>query len=308
MLPDGVRVLERGWLSSNNILLTGRGGAALVDSGYVSQAQQTLALVAHALVAHALGGARLDRLVNTHCHSDHMGGNAALQRAHRCRTSIPAGEAPLIERWDEDALLLSYADQRAERFDFDDTFAAGDVLRLGDLDWQVIGAPGHDPHATMLYAPDERVLISGDALWENGFGIIFGALAGDATAFADTRATLEAIARLDVRTVIPGHGRVFTDAGAALERAFARLAGYEQDVGRVARHCAKVMLSFALLERRAMPVAEVEGYVARVPILRDINARHLGMTPRAFAQWLVGDLERAGALAQREGDLVSRGA
>jgi glyoxylase-like metal-dependent hydrolase (beta-lactamase superfamily II) len=303
LLPDGIRVLERGWLSSNNVLLLGRGSAALVDSGYVTHAAQTVALVAH-----ALGGARLERLVNTHCHSDHMGGNAAIQRAHGCRTSIPAGEAPLVERWDEEALLLSYADQRAERFRVDDTFAPGDVLRLGGRDWQVIGAPGHDAHATMLYAPDDRILLSGDALWENGFGVIFGALAGDAAAFADTRATLESIARLEVRTVIPGHGRPFGEVGAALERAYARLAGYEQDVTRLARHAAKVMLTFSLLERRSMPIAGLASYIERVPIMRDINARHLRVSAQALADWLMADLARAGVVERRDGLLLARDA
>jgi glyoxylase-like metal-dependent hydrolase (beta-lactamase superfamily II) len=303
LLPDGIRVLERGWLSSNNVLLLGRGSAALVDSGYVTHAAQTVALVAH-----ALGGARLERLVNTHCHSDHMGGNAAIQRAHGCRTSIPAGEAPLVERWDEEALLLSYADQRAERFRVDDTFAPGDVLRLGGRDWQVIAAPGHDAHATMLYAPDDRILLSGDALWENGFGVIFGALAGDAAAFADTRATLESIARLEVRTVIPGHGRPFGEVGAALERAYARLAGYEQDVTRLARHAAKVMLTFSLLERRSMPIAGLASYIERVPIMRDINARHLRVSAQALADWLMADLARAGVVERRDGLLLARDA
>src|SRR4051812_16585677 len=48
-LPSSMRVFERGWLSSNNILFIGRDGTALVDSGYVTHAQQTVALVTHAL-------------------------------------------------------------------------------------------------------------------------------------------------------------------------------------------------------------------------------------------------------------------
>jgi glyoxylase-like metal-dependent hydrolase (beta-lactamase superfamily II) len=50
-LPPSMRVFERGWLSSNNILFIGRGGTALVDSGYVTHAPQTLALVRLALAA-----------------------------------------------------------------------------------------------------------------------------------------------------------------------------------------------------------------------------------------------------------------
>jgi glyoxylase-like metal-dependent hydrolase (beta-lactamase superfamily II) len=299
LLPAGITVLERGWLSSNNVVLRGAAGNALIDSGYVTHAAQTLALVDH-----ALAGARLDRLVNTHCHSDHMGGNAAVQRRHGCRVSLPAGEAPMVERWDEDALLLTYADQRAERFGFDDTFAPGDVLRLGDFDWQVLAAPGHDPHAAMLYAPEPRVLVSGDALWENGFGVLFPQMFGSPTCFAETRATLDAIAALDLAVVIPGHGPAFTDADAALERAYSRLHGFEEDPGRIGRHCAKVMLTFALLERRRMAIAELPAYVETVPILRDMNRRYFALDPQAYAEWLVHELERARAVRREGGDLV----
>src|SRR5262252_5064569 len=126
VLPERIQVLERGWLSCNSVLLRGSDGAALIDSGYGAHAPQTLALVER-----ALAGKRIAHLINTHCHSDHMGGNRALQLAHRCRTTIPAGEAPLIDAWDEQALVLGFADQRAERFRYDDTIAAGDALQLG---------------------------------------------------------------------------------------------------------------------------------------------------------------------------------
>jgi glyoxylase-like metal-dependent hydrolase (beta-lactamase superfamily II) len=297
-LPSSVQVIERGWLSANNILLHAQGDATLVDSGYGAHVPQTLALLEHALKGKALG-----HLVNTHCHSDHMGGNAAIQKKYGCRTSIPAGEAALIDDWDERALILSIADQRAERFRYDDTFRDGDTLRMGGFDWRVIAAPGHDTHAVMFHSSEARVLISGDALWENGFGVVFPQLFGRDTALAETRATLEAVGRLRVDVVIPGHGRPFGDAGAALERAFYRLEGYEEDITRLARHCAKVMLSFALLEKRTMPLAELPAYVARVPILADLNSRYLRMTPAAMAGWLVNELERAGAL-RREDDLL----
>jgi glyoxylase-like metal-dependent hydrolase (beta-lactamase superfamily II) len=299
LVPRSVQVFERGWLSSNNVLLRGADGAALIDSGYLTHAPQTLALVAH-----ALGGERLARLLNTHCHSDHMGGNRAVQDAHGCRTTIPTGEAPLVDRWDERELLLGFADQRAERFRYDDTLAPGETIHLGDIAWQVIGAPGHDPHAVMFFAPGDGILISGDALWEDGFGVVFPALFGDLRAFAQTRSTLEAIARLDVRTVIPGHGRVFADAARALERAFYRLDGYEEKPVRLARHCAKVMIVFALLVKQRMPLASLPRYCAELGIMRELNERHLHMTPDALAGWLVTELERGKAIARRGEDLV----
>ena len=301
ILPDGIQVLERGWLSSNNIVLHAK-ETTVVDSGYGAHAAQTVALIEHALTGKALA-----RLVNTHCHSDHMGGNAAIQRQFRCRTSIPEGEAPLIDRWDERELILSAADQRAERFAYDDTFGGGDTLEMGEYEWQVLAAPGHDTHAVMFYSPETRVLISGDALWENGFGAVFGQLFGRDTALAETRATLERIAGLDCEIVIPGHGRPFGEVGVALERAFSRLKGYEEDITRLARHVVKVLFTFALLEKRSMPLAEVPAYVSDVPILAELNSRYLRMTPSAMAEWLVNDLGRAGAVYRQGGSLLAKG-
>lgn len=300
-LPPGIQVLERGWLSSNNIVLHAN-ESTVVDSGYGAHAEQTVALIEHALEGKTLG-----QLVNTHCHSDHMGGNAAIQRRFRCRTSIPEGEAALIDRWDERELILSAADQRAERFSYDGTFREDDSLRMGEYDWQVIAAPGHDAHAVMFYSPETRVLISGDALWENGFGAVFDRLFGRETALQETRETLERIASLDCDIVIPGHGQPFRDAGAALARAFSRLEAYEADITRLARHVIKVLFTFAMLEKRSMPLVAVPAYLERVAILAEINRVYLRMTPAALAERLVADLERAGALFRRDGMLLSRG-
>src|SRR4030095_8727145 len=77
-LSDSLLVLERGWLCSYSVLcFDAPGDATLVDRGYVTNAAQL-----ETLVAHTLGGRRLTRIVNTHLHSDHCGGNAALQRRY----------------------------------------------------------------------------------------------------------------------------------------------------------------------------------------------------------------------------------
>ena len=96
-LPSQLHVFVRDWLSSNNIVLKGNDGTIVIDSGYVRHVPLTLALVAS---RQGLDGAPLTLLVNTHCHSDHMGGNAALARAYGCPIAVPAGEAPHIACWD----------------------------------------------------------------------------------------------------------------------------------------------------------------------------------------------------------------
>jgi glyoxylase-like metal-dependent hydrolase (beta-lactamase superfamily II) len=299
-LPPQIRVLERGWLSSNNILIHDEYGCALIDSGYVAHAAQTLQLLQR-----GLEGKPLARLINTHCHSDHMGGNAAVQRAYGCRTSIPVGEAGAIAAWDEDALMLGYSGQSAERFRYDDTLAAGDKLALGGLDWEALAAPGHDMHALMFYARAERILISGDALWQNGFGLIFPELLGQSGGYAATRATLEAISRLDIATVIPGHGAPFGEAARALDTAFQRLDAYERDPTKLARHALKVMLSFSLMIQGRVALAELPQFLADRPIFDAVNRRFLRLPEAELRDYLVKDLERAGALTIEDGWLLS---
>jgi glyoxylase-like metal-dependent hydrolase (beta-lactamase superfamily II) len=296
-LPPAIRIFERGWLSSNNILLTGRGDACLVDTGYVTHADQTLSLVHH-----ALGGRPLDRIVNTHLHSDHCGGNAALHAAYGCRIAIPAAESAKVAAWDDDALSFRATAQQCPRFTFDETLLPGQSLRMGDLDWQVLAAPGHDPHALLLWCAQEGVLISGDALWQNGFGVVFPELAGE-PGFGDVRATLELIGTLDARLVIPGHGAPFTDVADALQRAHGRLDMLAADPVRNAQNAAKVLLKFLLLERRRIPLAEVATLCATVPLLVRVRERFLNMTGAALAAWLVHGLVGVRA-ARLEGDML----
>jgi glyoxylase-like metal-dependent hydrolase (beta-lactamase superfamily II) len=254
-LPASMQVFERGWLSANNVLFTGA-ETALVDSGYVTHAPQTLALVRHALKERPL-----ERLLNTHLHSDHCGGNAALQAAYGCHTAIPAAESLKVAAWDEAALSYRATGQQCPRFGFDAVLTPGDELELGGLRWQVLGAPGHDPHALLLFCAQEGVLIAGDALWENGFGVIFPELAGE-PGFDETRATLDLIGTLDARVVVPGHGRVFDDVSGALVRACSRLDYLSSDPRRNAENAVKV-----LVERQRIALAELPSLLASIPVV-----------------------------------------
>lgn len=298
-LPASMRVLQRGWLSSNNILFIGRDQTALVDSGYLTHAAQTVALVRH-----GLQGRPLDRLINTHLHSDHCGGNAALQREYGCRTTIPASEADKVRCWDEQALTFAATGQQCARFGFDDTLQAGDMLTLGDLQWQALGAPGHDPHSLILYCAQERLLISADALWENGFGVIFPELDGE-SGFAEARATLELIAGLDVRLVIPGHGAPFAGVRKALDYAFSRIDYLAADPLRNAQNAVKVLLKFLLLERRQIALAEVPQLLSEIRLFAQSNSRYLQQPPTVLAQWAISQLVKAGAATISDDMLVN---
>lgn len=299
-LPASIHVLERGWLSANNILFLEGENATLVDSGYVTHAAQTVALVGH-----ALDGRRLKRLINTHSHSDHIGGNAALQAAYGCEISVPAGLHATIAEWDENALLLSPLGQQAARFQHDSLIEAGREIEMGGLNWQTLAVPGHDMEALGYYNPEQRLLISGDALWENGFGVIFPELLGEADGLASTRATLEMLARLPIDTVIPGHGAPFPAVDAALERAFRRLDSFQADIDKLAWHAIKVIVSFAMLEKRRLPQAEFPAFVLGLPFAVDVNSRYLNLPAEQLTARIERELLLVNALRREDGWLLA---
>lgn len=304
-LPATLHFIERDWLSCNQVVFfdeeAGERRATLIDSGYGKHAALTVELVRHVLRSHGVAPDGLKSLINTHLHSDHCGGNALIAREFGCRVIVPLAEFDKVNRWDEDALTFRGTGQRCERFGAQGAVRDADLLTLGGAQWRVHAAPGHDPHSVMLHCPQHRLLLSADALWENGFGVIFPELGGD-SGFAEQRAVLELIASLDVETVIPGHGTPFGDVPAAIERASARLAALSADPARNARNAIKALTKFLLLD---LEVVEFEAFVER---LRDATiianaATLIGMAlPEALA-WGVRELERQGQL-RRDGDTL----
>ena len=295
-LPPDIAVFERGWLSSNNILLRGAQSTALIDSGYATHAAQTVALVRA-----ALGDRPLDLLVNTHLHSDHCGGNAALQAAWPAvRTSIPPGLAEHVRNWDPEALTYAPTGQSCPQFRFDTLLHPGTEIRLGDRQWQVHAAPGHDTHSVILFEPAERILVSADALWERGFGVVFPELEGD-DAFDELGETLDLIESLAPALVIPGHGAIFTNVDAAVAIARERLKGFLVNPAKHTRHAAKVLLKFKLLEVQSLLAADFVAWAQATPYFRMMFDRHLSGPD--FGLWideLVAELVRSGA-ARRDG-------
>lgn len=291
-----LHVFERGWLSSNGVLIRSAAGNCLIDTGYATHADQTLALVKS-----ALGEARLHTVINTHLHSDHCGGNAALSTAyHGLKVLIPPGQAAAVNAWDTGALSYGPTGQLCPRFHYTDTLAPGTSINLGTAEWQVLAAKGHDPHSIILFQQDHGILMSADALWENGFGVVFPELDG-IDAFDEVAATLDLIESLSPRYIIPGHGPVFSDLTGALQRARSRLAQFQGSPQKHRRHAVKVLLKFKLLEWQQTDLHSLIAWFRQTPYFHTIAPLD-GMSAeddtsiREYLETLLDDLQKAGAV------------
>ncbi|MBB3197191.1 MBL fold metallo-hydrolase [Roseateles terrae] len=304
----GVTVLERGWLSSNNVVLHAKGAglgsasarkqAMVVDTGHISHAAQTLALLEA-----ALSGDELVGIANTHLHSDHCGGNAAVSAKFKVPIWIPPGEFDAALAWDDSGLSFADTGQLAERFLPAGRLMPGSHLPPPFDQWQIHAAPGHDPASIILFELGSRTVISADALWENGFGIVFPELNGR-DAFGEVEDSLDLIERLRPTLVIPGHGSPFVDVADALARARERLRYFRREPIRHAVHAAKALLVFHLMEVGGLDRTALIHWALQTPVYQRMWALVAGGSAAGGAlsasEWvgqLADALLRAGHLS-----------
>jgi len=301
-LAPNVTVIERGWLNCNQVVLASAERNVLIDSGYGRGRHATDTLT---FVDEALKGAPLHWLINTHCHSDHMGGNRAVRQHYDCRVTIPFGEVKHVVPWTAQSCWSEQMDQYAEEFMFDDTMVAGDGFDAGGLHWQAHAAPGHDMDALIFFAPEAGIVITGDALWEKGLGFIWPERAGASRSeyVLGAHAALDTIEKLKPKIVVPGHGAPFADAAKSIADARSKLDAFERDPVKNARHVAKIMFVFALLDKESMPVAEVPAYLESVPVYRQLREEFLGGSNEELVRQMLDGLVASRAVVVEDGVL-----
>lgn len=107
-------------------------------------------------------------LLNTHCHIDHVLGNAFVKRKFNVGLFINPIEEPLLRA------VKSYASNYGF-FQYDDSVADGfltekDVVAFGEQKIKILFVPGHSPGHIAFYDEVSKILIGGDVLFENSIG------------------------------------------------------------------------------------------------------------------------------------------
>lgn len=173
-------------------------------------------------IMEALGGRKLDAIVLTHHHADHMGAAAELREATGAMVIASSVEAPLVR---EPKKVGSTPIPAPDPCPVDHEVEDGDVVKIGNMAWKVLLTPGHSKGSMCWYvvpqfgnhAQGAPVLVSGDTL----FAGTTGRTDFEGGSEADMRASMKHLALLpDETVVLPGHGEQ-TTIGAERRRTFA---------------------------------------------------------------------------------------
>jgi glyoxylase-like metal-dependent hydrolase (beta-lactamase superfamily II) len=289
-VPAWVRWQARPFPDANLLLLPGP-HPALIDTGFVGNAARTRDW------AEAEAGTRIELVVNTHWHADHVGGNAALQAAGAA-IATGAPDADAVRRRDPGCCVAEYLDQPVAPYTVDRALDDGEILTLGQTQWEVVRTPGHTPGHLCLWQPDERLLIAGDALSDYDVGWVCTALDGpDAAATAVT--SLERIAELRPRVILPAHGPRPADPAAAMAKAHRRARRLVDDPDGAVWYGARRIFAFALMIRGGLPMDTVEDYLLDRAWFTDA-ARLLRRPTADLAIELVESMRRSGAVVEQD--------
>ena len=148
-----------------------------------------------------LGVKTVEAILLTHTHFDHVGAVAPMAKATGAPVYCPKLEVPVL------ADIMAWVPWPGigpfDSYDADETLEGGEKLELAGLEIDVLFTPGHSPGHVTYSIPSERVILSGDVLFEGSIGRTD--LPG-----GDHQRLLQSIGELldalpDETAVLPGH-------------------------------------------------------------------------------------------------------
>jgi glyoxylase-like metal-dependent hydrolase (beta-lactamase superfamily II) len=288
-IADGFFFFERGWLNGNHFACVAGDEIVLIDTGYLPYFPRTEELLAGV-------GIRLDRvrrIVCTHSHCDHIGGNAKIQAATECRIAMHPIQKRIIDDRDDWATWARYYEHEAEFFRVNETIREGDELALGLLRFQVLHVPGHAPGMLALYEPRLKILLPSDAVWDGDVGVLNTHVEGTIAPWLALD-SVRRLAALDVKTIYPGHGPAITDPARAFERAIQKVERLIEDRRALGWDQLKKMTLYFLLMRGAVPHEQLFPRLMATPWFMDPIRRYLGGDAEVCYRQMLNDFLQRG--------------
>ena len=113
---------------------------------------------------------KMKYILLTHCHGDHIGGVSKIKEKYGGKVLIHTKDALGLK--DISINLSTHIGLEPIILQEDARINDGDLLHVGNLEFQVIHTPGHTCGSISLYCEQEKMLFSGDTLFRGSWGRI----------------------------------------------------------------------------------------------------------------------------------------
>ncbi len=109
------------------------------------------------------------RLINTHCHLDHVFGNAHIAKTFNLDLEIHKEEVPVLNAVGTVSQMYGFGEyeKSPEPTKF---LAEGDFIKFGNTQLKCLFTPGHSPGSLSFYCEASNFVIAGDALFYGSIG------------------------------------------------------------------------------------------------------------------------------------------
>jgi glyoxylase-like metal-dependent hydrolase (beta-lactamase superfamily II) len=143
------------------------------------------------------------RLLNTHCHIDHILGNAFVAETYGLHLCAHPGETPVLEAAERVSQMYGLPAYRTSP-PIGQPLAHDETLLLANIHWKVLLVPGHSPASVALYSSAFGLVIGGDVLFRGSIGRTD--LPGGSMATLLHSIHTQLLCLPDDTRVLPGHG------------------------------------------------------------------------------------------------------
>lgn len=288
---------ERSFPSANMVLIKDE-KPTLFDTGFGSDIEETKKLITNAGVEPE----DLHLIVNTHYHSDHVGGNHYFQHEYNTEIAAHHWDAKLINSKNREIGSAEYLNQPLEKYQVNRMLADNDEINTGEKTFRVIHTPGHTLGHLSFYNEEDQVLIVGDLFHRNDVGWINIFREGVSGVFRSIE-SLQHLYQLPLKVAYSGHGAKIEQPKLSIERAIERLKRWADNPESIGWHGCKRVYSFALMIENGIHKDDIESYLLKQNWFQDFARYIFRCKPEDFVHELIHEMIRSRA-AQWKGDLL----
>ncbi len=260
-----ISLLEQHKFPNCNSLLIEDDIVLMIDAGFGNE-----------LLKKFLQENRIDILITSHVHPDHVAGNSIISNLSSAKIFVPKQDLGLSQSLDKlkkkigikgesventwDIIIKNTVDFQGDTYGNENTYQDGYIFDLGKVKLKAIYAPGHSDGHYCFFAEDENLLFASDLGFDT-FGPWYGYLDSN---LSDYMNTLESIKNINIKKCLSSHfDNVIHDINIWLDRCFKIISNRENQIIRLLQkkpasiiELAKNQIIYKNIERLEWPMNE----------------------------------------------------